>query len=95
VPVTLFGRPFSASIAPAELARASGCAILPTYIVREGGGYHARILPEITYDRARIGHRHARLQLTQEILRAFEPVIRRHATQWFHFVPVWPETKTK
>jgi len=90
VTVDLFGRPFPASIAAAELARASGCAIVPGYIVRQNGGYLARILPEIHYDRAAIGSRAERVKLTQEILRTFEPAIREHATQWYHFVPVWP-----
>jgi predicted exporter/lauroyl/myristoyl acyltransferase len=93
VNVELFGKPFSASIAAAELARASGCAIVPAYIVRQRDGYLAHILPEITYDRAAIGNRAARIRLTQEILRAFEPAIRQHLTQWFHFVPIWPDEK--
>ena len=93
VTVKLFGRDFSASIAAAELARASGCAIVPGYILRRHGSYSAQILPEIAYDRAAIGGREARIQLTQEILRAFEPAIRQHPTQWFHFVPIWPEEK--
>jgi len=95
VNVNLFGRPFPASIAAAELARASGCAIVPVYIVRQPNGHLAHILPEITYDRAAIGNRNARLRLTQEILRAFEPAIRQHLAQWFHFVPVWPDEKPK
>ena len=45
--------------------------------------------------RAAIGNRNARLRLTQEILRAFEPAIRQHLAQWFHFVPVWPDEKPK
>jgi len=93
VTVELFGLPFSASIAAAELARASGCAIVPTYIVREKGGYRAQILPEIVYDRARIGDRAARIELTQEMLRAFEPTLRQYITQWFHFVPIWRSGK--
>jgi predicted RND superfamily exporter protein/lauroyl/myristoyl acyltransferase len=93
VEVKLFGRNFSASIAAAELARASGCAIVPGYIVRQRGSYLAHVLPEINYDRAAIGSRAERIKLTQEILRAFEPSIRQHLTQWFHFVPVWPETE--
>jgi predicted RND superfamily exporter protein len=95
VEVKLFGRSFSASIAVAELARASGCAIIPSFIVRKPGGYVAQIFPEISYDRAAIGDRAARIQLTQEILRAFEPAIRQHLTQWFHFVPIWPDEKPK
>ena len=95
VNVELFGQPFPASIAAAELARASGCAIVPVYIVRQPKGHLAHILPEITYDRAMIGNRDARIQLTQEILRAFEPVIRQHLAHWFHFIPIWPGEKPK
>lgn len=90
VDVQLFGRTIKASIAAAELARASGCAIVPGVIVRNTNGYAATIMPEIPYDRAAIGSREARIQLTQEILRAFEPAIRQHIEQWYHFVPVWP-----
>ena len=91
VTVELFGRPFRASVAAAELARASGCAILGVTVVRKGNGYSARILPEFHYNRAALGSREARHELTQQILRAFEPEIRQHPEQWFHFVPVWPE----
>ena len=90
VEVELFGRPFHASIAAAELARASGCAIVPAFIVRQQGQYESALLPEIPYDRAAIGDRASRIRLTQQILRAFEPVIRQHVEQWYHFVPVWP-----
>jgi lauroyl/myristoyl acyltransferase len=93
VTVELFGRPFAASIAAAELARATGCAIVPTFIVREAKGYRAQILPEVPYDRAAIGDRAGRIRLTQEILRAFAPAIRQYPDQWYHFVPVWPAEK--
>jgi len=90
ITVELFGRPFSASIAAAELARASGCGILPVVMVRRPDGYFACISPEIPYDRAAIGDRAGRIGLTREIVRAFEPAIRQNLTQWFHFVPIWP-----
>ena len=93
VTVELFGRPFRASAAAAELARASGCALLGVTVVRKANGYAARILPEFQYDRQALGNREARRQLTQQILRAFEPEIRQHPDQWFHFVPVWPEAE--
>jgi KDO2-lipid IV(A) lauroyltransferase len=89
VTVKLFGNDFPASIAAAELARASGCAILPCCIVRDGEHYRAEILPEIDYDRAAIGERGERIQLTQKIITAFEPAIRKNAEQWYHFVNVW------
>ena len=90
VTVQLFGRPFAASVAAAELARASGCVLLPVYLPRAGEAYDAHILPAIAYDRAALRERAGRQQLTQEIIRVFEPIIRQHPDQWFHFVPIWP-----
>ena len=91
VEVELFGRPFAASVAAAELARASGCVLLPVYLPLTSKGYAAHILPAISYDRAALRKRESRRQLTQEIMRAFEPAIRQYADQWYHFVPVWPK----
>jgi KDO2-lipid IV(A) lauroyltransferase len=91
VTVNLFNRPFAASIAAAELARASGCVLLPVYLPRLENSYAARVLPPIEYDRASLRDREARQKLTQEILRAFEPVIGQHLDQWYHFVPIWPK----
>jgi uncharacterized protein len=92
IDVTLFGRPFAASIAAAELARATGCVLLPVYLPRNEQGYSAHILPPIQYERAALRDRAARQKLTQEIMRAFEPVIRQHLDQWYHFVPIWSKS---
>lgn len=89
VTVELFGKPFSASIAAAELARASGCALLPVYIPWDGTGYSAHMLPAIPYERPALRDRAARQQLTQQIVRTFEPIIKEYVSQWYHFVPVW------
>jgi lauroyl/myristoyl acyltransferase len=78
-----------ASISAAELARASGCAILPVYLPRTSRGYAAHILPEISYDRRSLGSREARIVLTQKIMTAFEAPIRLYLNQWYHFVPIW------
>jgi len=90
IAVELFGRPFCASVAAAELARASGCVLLPVYLPRDGERYEAHILPAIPYDRASLRDREERRRLTQTVISTFEPVIREHLDQWFHFVPVWP-----
>ena len=87
----LFGRPFQASISAAELARASGCTLLPVFIVRTPSGYHAEVLPEVAYDRAALGSRDARQKLTGQIMRVFESTIRQYPSQWYHFVNIWPE----
>jgi lauroyl/myristoyl acyltransferase len=90
VPVSLFGEPFAASISAAELARATGCTLLPVYLPRTSRGYAAQILPPIQYDRREIATREKRLELTQKIMQTFEPAIRLYVNQWFHFVPIWP-----
>jgi predicted RND superfamily exporter protein/predicted LPLAT superfamily acyltransferase len=90
VSVELFGQPFAAPAAAAELARASGCALIGVTIVRRPTGYAVKVLPEFTYDRKALGSREARRDLTQQILRAFEPLIRQDIDQWYQFVPIWP-----
>jgi len=91
VPIEFFGHPFEASLAAAELARASGCALIGVTIVRRPDGYAVKVLPEFTYDRQTLGNREARRELTQQILRAFEPEIRKDIDQWYQFTPIWPK----
>jgi lauroyl/myristoyl acyltransferase len=91
VPVELFGRPFEAPLAAAELARASGCALIGVTIVRRRAGYAVKVLPEFAYDRKALGDREVRRELTRQILRAFEPQIRQDIDQWYQFVPIWPK----
>jgi lauroyl/myristoyl acyltransferase len=93
--VDFFGPQFAATIAAAELARASNCIILPVFIVEDQGRYRAHTLAPVEYDRRDLGDRAGRLALTSRILKNFEPVVRQYSTQWFHFVPIWPKTETK
>ena len=91
VTVELFGQPFEAPLAAAELARASGCALIGVTIVRRHAGYAVKVLPEFAYDRKALGDREVRRELTRQILRAFEPQIRQDIDQWYQFVPIWPK----
>ena len=95
VPVEFFGQPFEASLAAAELARASGCALIGVTIVRRPDGYAVKVLPEFAYDRKALGNREARRELTQQILRAFEPEIRKDIDQWYQFTPIWPQCESR
>ena len=90
VRIEFFGHPFDASPAAAELARASGCALIGVTIVRRPEGFAVKVLPEFVYDRRALGDREARRELTRQILRAFEPEIRENIDQWYQFVPIWP-----
>ncbi len=93
--VELFGRPFRAALAAADLARASGCALVPVFILRGEKGYHVELQPPMAYERAELSDRAARQKLTQQIMRVFEPYIRRNPDQWYHFVPMWPNVKAR
>jgi len=93
--VNLFGEPFAASTAAAELARASGCTLLPVFLPRSGNTYEAHVLPEIPYDRATLRDSAARQKLTQEIVTVFEPVIQKHIEQWYQFIPIWQNGKDR
>jgi len=93
VTVEFFGHAFEASLAAAELARASGCALIGVTIVRRPDGYAVKVLPEFVYDRKMLGSREARRELTQQILSAFEPEIRKNIEQWYQFTPIWPKGK--
>ncbi|HWD19278.1 MAG TPA: MMPL family transporter [Verrucomicrobiae bacterium] len=88
--VELFGRPFRAALAAADLARASGCAIAPVFILGTEQGYMVELLPTIAYDRGELGERAARQELTRQIMQSFEPFIRKFPDQWYHFIPIWP-----
>jgi predicted RND superfamily exporter protein/lauroyl/myristoyl acyltransferase len=89
VPIKFFGQTFEASPAAAELARASGCALIGVTIVRRPNGFAVKVLPEFAYDRRALGSREVRIELTQQILRAFEPEIRQNIEQWYQFTPIW------
>jgi predicted exporter/lauroyl/myristoyl acyltransferase len=93
--VELFHKPFRAALAAAELARASGCAIVPVFLPRMEKGYRIELAPEIVYNRNELGDREARHQLTQKIMGVFETAIRQYPNQWYHFVPIWPDDSKK
>jgi predicted exporter/lauroyl/myristoyl acyltransferase len=96
VPTEFCGRPFHVSIAAAELARATGCVVLPVFVIRAANGYQAHALPPLAYDRRELGSRGKRAEFAGQILRVFEPAVRQFAAQWFHFVPIWaPPTESK
>jgi lauroyl/myristoyl acyltransferase len=65
--------------------------LLPVYLPRTSEGkYQARILPEVHYEQRLLRSAERRQELTQQIMQAFEPSVRDHCEQWYHFVPVWP-----
>jgi lauroyl/myristoyl acyltransferase len=94
VEVDFFGRPFYAAIAIADLARASGCVVIPVFLPHTGKGYRIELQPPIEYEREELSTREARKGFTQRIMRSFEPFVRKYPDQWYHFIPIWPPAKS-
>jgi lauroyl/myristoyl acyltransferase len=95
VSIQLFGERFAASVAAADLARASGCALLMACLPRIGRNYCIEMLPGVRYERNALGTREARVAFTQELMSRFEPLILRYLDQWFHFVPVFRTSESR
>ena len=88
-PVRLFGHETEFSSAPALLAKHTGAAVLPAFVLRQPGGRYISVAePAVpmsaTADLA---------ANTQRIASAFEPSIRGHPAQWFHYVPIWSKNE--
>jgi KDO2-lipid IV(A) lauroyltransferase len=92
VPSPFLGGTTGANIATAELARATGCIILPVYVVRHGSNYLTHVLKPVEYERGNLGSRETRRDLASRVLQVFEPAVLEHPEQWYHFVPIWTQT---
>ena len=78
-------------IGPARVAIRTGAALLPAYVVRDGGSrYRAVIEPEVAVPLADPADRDAAaLAVTQEVAHRFEAIVRRFPDQWYNFFPSW------
>jgi phosphatidylinositol dimannoside acyltransferase len=89
VPVEFFGQKTRIPGGPALLALRSGATILPCAIyVRAGGSYGLELCPPVdTRRRGRL--REDVERVSQEIVNAFEGLIRKAPEQWHVFQPLW------
>ena len=83
--VPFFGRPARLPAAPLALARRTGAALVPGFVVRTGPGrYQIRLEPPVT------AHGHGALVALAATL---ERYVRAHPEQWFVFEPMWDEPR--
>ncbi len=91
MPVDFFGARAEFSNAPALLAHHAGATVLPAFVLfnerRRYISAAAPIIPMATGSSARavLGEN------TQRIASVFEHYVRKHPTQWFNYVPIWPD----
>jgi KDO2-lipid IV(A) lauroyltransferase len=94
ITVDLLGAPAVVSAAPARIALRTGAWVVTAMVLR-GPEKDAIIRPildfrSVRYEPTGDEERDVR-ELTQQIMRAIEPLVREHPEQWFIFRPVWPQ----
>ncbi len=92
VVVDFLGAPAEVSSAPALFALRTGAWVVPSLVLR-GPERDATVRPvmdfrSVRYEPTGDEERDVR-ELTQQMIRAFEPVVREHPDQWFIFRPLW------
>lgn len=89
--VDFLGAPAEVSSAPALFALRTGAWVVPSLVLR-GPERDATVRPvmdfRLRYEPTGDEERDVR-ELTQQMMRAFEPVVREHPDQWFIFRPLW------
>ncbi len=94
ITVNFLGAPATVSAAPARLALRTGAWVVPAMILR-GPQRDTIVRPfldfrSVRYEPTGNEERDVR-ELTQQIMRALEPMIREHPEQWFIFRRLWPQ----
>jgi KDO2-lipid IV(A) lauroyltransferase len=94
ITVDFLGAPATVSAAPARLALRTGAWVVPAMILR-GPQRDTIVRPfldfrSVRYEPTGDDERDVR-ELTQQIMRALEPMIREHPEQWFIFRRLWPQ----
>jgi KDO2-lipid IV(A) lauroyltransferase len=94
VTVDFFGRPTLFPDGPARLARLSGAPLVFGTCVRlPGGRYRAYVFPPVIANRRANADADAQ-EVTQELARTFEGMVRRYPSQWYAFREMWPISTT-
>ena len=94
VTVDFFGRPTLFPDGPARLARLSGAPLVFGTCVRlPGGRYRCYVFPPVIANRRANADADAR-EVTQELARTFEGMVRRYPSQWYAFREMWPSVQT-
>jgi KDO2-lipid IV(A) lauroyltransferase len=96
ITVGFLGGQAEVSTAPARLALRTGAWVVPALVLRDPN--HDTIIRPIVdirsarYEPTGDEERDVR-ELTQRIMHALEPLIRKHPDQWYVFHPLWRESR--
>ncbi len=90
--VEFFGSPAYTPVGPAALSLITGAAMVPCFMVRENGRFRLVIKPALELAEPVADRRAAIRQLTQQLSRATEDMIRLHPEQWVWMHRRWKTT---
>jgi KDO2-lipid IV(A) lauroyltransferase len=84
------GRPAPFPLGPATLARATGCPLVPVFVVSERDRGRCRVIvePPIEVQRTRDREADAREAMAR-VVEVYESFVRRYPEQWFNFYDFW------
>ena len=77
------------STAPALLWQHTGAAVVPAFVLQEGGGKYISFADAPLGFQTGADKRTALVENTQLLATHFEDIIRQHPEQWFNYVPIW------
>jgi len=80
---------------PATLWRLTGALVLPVFMTETvDGRYRPTALPPVPFESHADGKKESQ-ENTRRLAEAFEPMIRKHAAQWYQYTPIFEEALTK
>ena len=89
IPVTFFGKPFSAPKGHAFFAEKLGCSVLPAFILRKENGRHKLVFGKPMHIEDGQGSSDGVVSLTVRLTEIMERTIRENPTQWIWYRRLW------
>jgi len=89
VEVDFFGRPTSFPFGPVQLAKSTGAAIIPAFMVADEKGKYKAIADSVVEMEFTGDTREDIKKNTEKLVRVFEKYILKYSDQWYNFTNLW------
>ena len=89
VKVDFFGKPTFFPIGPVQLAKSTGAAIIPAFIVSDDQGKYTAIADSIVEMEFTDNTEEDIRKNTEKLVRIFEQYILKYSDQWYNFTNLW------
>jgi len=89
VEIDFFGRPTSFPIGPVQIAKSTGAAIVPAFMVLDETGKYKAIADSVVEMEFTDNTREDVRKNTEKLVRIFERYILKYSDQWYNFTNLW------